>query len=169
MALFKQPYTIGELMNIDANRQERANFCVVELVKVYHQLKPEELMEKFKNFFTQNKTHVRAYYVIFKLKVTSNTGHAHTVFIRLNPDFDLNKWVYNQVAIYCDCPDFKYRSAYILNQRGSLFLTDRIKISLGASLTDTPKKGSKTSLLCKHAFASLNWLVNNYQNIMKTI
>ena len=87
----------------------------------------------------------------------------------MNPDFDLNKWEFNQVQIYCDCPDFKYRSAYLLNQRGSLFLTDRIKINLGASLTDTPKKGSKTSLLCKHAFASLQWLVMNYSNLMKTI
>ena len=76
---------------------------------------------------------------------------------------------YNLVEIYCDCADFKYRSAYILNQRGSLFLTDRIRNNLGAALTETPKKGAKTSFLCKHSYAVLTWLISNYTGIMRTI
>lgn len=169
MSIFSRPYTIGDLMNIDFGRQERASGCSVELVKVYHQIKPEALIDKFKNFFTYNRTHLKAYFLILKLKVISGTGNTHIVFIKINPDFNLNRWESNRVKIYCDCADFKYRSAYILNDRHSLFLTDRIKLSLGSSLTDKPKATAKTSLLCKHAFAAIQWLINNYANLMRTI
>lgn len=169
MQLFKKPYTIGELMNIDLGRQERAGGCVVELEKTYHQLKPESILDKFRNIFRFNKPLVKAYYVIFKLKVLSNTGNSHSVFVKINPDFNLTNWENNPVEIYCDCADFKYRSAYILNQRGSLFLTDRIRNNLGAALTETPKKGAKTSFLCKHSYAVLTWLISNYTGIMRTI
>ena len=164
----KRSYTLGQLMNIDAMRQERASYCQVELVKTYHLLDLVALPDRLRSQFGR-KTHLRGYFVVFKFKVVSNTGKAHIVYIRVNPDFDLNKWDQNQAQVYCDCEDFKYRSSWTLNDKNSLFLTDRIKNDLGASLTETPKKGSKTSLLCKHAFAAVQWLVNNYVSVMKTI
>lgn len=168
MGLFIRKYTINELLLVDSNRTEKANICSVKLVKVFHELKQETLLTKLRAFFG-NKTHVNAYYVIYKLQVMSDTGNIHNVFIKLNPDFDLNDWGNNKVQIYCDCADFKYRSAYNLNQHDSLFLTDNIKISLGAALTDTPKSKTATTRLCKHAVAALNWVVANYSALMKTI
>ena len=47
-------YTIGDLMNIDAGRQERAGSCQVKLLKTYHELKKESVLDKFRSFFTRS-------------------------------------------------------------------------------------------------------------------
>ena len=86
----------------------------------------------------------------------------------MNPDFN-NNWSENEVEVYCDCADFKFRSAYILNQNNSLFATNRTKISLGSAITERPKTKTATSLLCKHAYAVIKWLLINYKNVMKFI
>ena len=65
----------------------------------------------------------------------------------------------------CDCKDFMYRSAYELNRRHSLFLNDKTTASLGSALTIAPKRQSG-SLLCKHAYAALQWLINNYSIVL---
>lgn len=158
-------YTIADLLNADRTRLAKAAQCVVEFEKTYHELKSETLSDKIKALFG-GKNLLRAYYVIFKLKVTSDTGKVHTVFIRTNPDFNLTNYYNNKVQIYCDCDDFKYRSAYHLKTKNSLFLNDRIKIALGAAINDAPKSKTATSILCKHALAALNWLVENYTSVM---
>lgn len=167
-SLIGSQYTMGELMNIDSTRQEKAGYCSVNLVKTFHELKEESVFDKFRSALL-GKTQVKTYYVIFKLKVTSDSGKSYTVIIKTNPDFDLNKWSNNKVKIFCDCPDFKYRSAYLLNKRNSLFSNEKVKTLLGQSLSDAPKSKTKTTLLCKHSYAALQWLINNYSNIMKTI
>jgi hypothetical protein len=160
--------TIGDLMSIDASRQYKAQFCIVSLEKIYHEVKNETIPEKIKSFFL-GKSSVSSYYLIFKLKVTSDSGKPHFVYIRTSPEYDINEVLSNKVEIYCDCSDFKYRAAYVLNQKKSLFLNDRIKIELGAALTDKPKTKTTTTYLCKHAYAGIQWLVSNYSKIMKTI
>ena len=167
IGFFNRQYTIGELMNIDQGRQQRASQCIVKLTHIYHELKKENLIDRFKSLF--KKSIVNTYYVILKFEVTSSSGSSYIVLIRLNPDFDLQDWSNNKIKIYCNCPDFKYRSAYKLNQHNSLFLNDKVKIELGAALSEAPKSKSQTTLLCKHAFAALQWLVGNYSSIMKTI
>ncbi len=167
-SLIGSQYTIGELMSIDSGRQERAASCSVSLVNTYHELKKESVIDKFRAALL-GKTLINTYYVIFKFKVTSGSGKNYNVIIKTNPDFDLTNGYNNKVQIYCNCPDFKYRSAYILNRRNSLFTNDKIKTWLGNALSDAPKSSSKTSLLCKHSFAALQWLINNYSSIMRTI
>lgn len=115
------------------------------------------------------KTNVNTYYLIFKLLVMSESGKAHTVFIRTDPEYDTTRVLENKVQIYCDCPDFKFRSAYILNQKKALFLNDRIKLELGAALTDKPKTKTTTTTLCKHAYAGIQWLISNYPSLIRTI
>lgn len=163
--LFTKQYTIGELMNIDSTRQGKASACQVNMDETFHELQRENLLDKFKAFFT--KTSVPVYYVTFKFSVTSAIGHTHVVYIRTNPDFSLKNWSNNKVQIYCDCADFKYRSAYTLEKHNSLFKTSKIQSALGQALSDAPKRG--TTLLCKHSFAALSWLMNNWSGIMKTI
>lgn len=158
--------TIGELMRIDSNRVEKASGCNVSLEKVYHELKKASLLDRFKAFFRAEGL-VNAYYVIFKLNVTSSSGNTYTVLIRTNPDFDLNKWETNPCKIFCNCPDFKFRCAYLLNQRDGLLLNSQIKLELGQALTDKPKR--TPSYLCKHSYAAVSWLIRNYSTIMKTI
>lgn len=159
-------YTIGELMQIDVGRQQRAAGCKVSLIRTYRELKKESIMDRFKSFF-MSKPIVTMYYLIFKLSVVSETGNRYVVYIRTSPDFSTVNWRNNKVRVYCECADFKFKSAYILHQRHSLFLTNNILVKLGAALKDPPKKVNPT-LLCKHAFAAVNWLVKNYQSLMKT-
>lgn len=159
-------YTIGELMNIDAKRQLKAKRCRVKLIKTYHHLKRESILDRFRALF-RSRT-INKLYLIFKFEVRSDTGNKHTIYIQTNPDFSLQNWAGNKVKIYCDCADFKYRSAYILAQRNSLFLTGALQSKLGGAENEAPKRIAPT-LLCKHAFASLNWLMNNYQKVMGTV
>lgn len=167
-SLFGRQYTIGELMNIDSGRIGRAGSCAASLQKVYHLVKPEGVLAKFKSFFS-NSPSIKVYHIVLKFKVNSEKGHDHVVFIELYPDFSLSNWQNNRVKIYCDCSDFKYRSAYILSHRNSLFLTQRSSIELGPAVNNAPKKGAKTTTLCKHSYAALTWLMNNYSTLMKTV
>lgn len=159
-------YTIGELMAIDSVRQQKAQNCAVFLEKTYHELKKKTVLDKFKS--TIGREVINQYFVIFEFRVKSDTGHEYKVYIKVNPDFDLSNWNSNTCSIYCSCPDFKYRSAYLLKQRKSLFLNDSLKIELGQAAEEAPKKVS-TTLLCKHAYAALHWLSQNYSSVMKTI
>lgn len=166
--LFGRQYTIGELMRIDKGRQIRAASCSVSLSKIYHLVKPEGVLSKFKAIFSKSPS-IKVYYVILKFLVNSGNGKNHVVFIELDPDFSLNKWDENRVKIYCDCSDFKYRSAYILSHRNSLFLTQRASMELGPAVSNAPKSKTSTTTLCKHSFAALNWLMNNYSTLMRSI
>lgn len=168
MALFSRQYTVGDLMNIDSGRQLRASGCVVRLEKIFHEVKEESILDKFKARFF-GRSVAKRYYVILKFIVTSEKGSTHTVYIRLSPDFNLSNWKTNRVRIYCDCADFKYRSAYLLGQHDSLFLTGKLKMDLGPAIENAPKEKHATTLLCKHAYAAINYLVLNYSSIMKTI
>lgn len=161
-------YSIGELMNIDQNRQSRSQGCSVKLVKTYHELKDESILDKFRSHFL-GRSVVKSYYVVFKLEVISDTGNKHIVFIRTEPDFDISKYTDNKVKVYCDCSDFKYRSSYVLNKRNSLFLTDKLSSTLGPAITQPPRANHTTTFLCKHAFAAITWLTDNYQSIMSNI
>lgn len=163
--LFGKPYTIGELMSIDQARQGKALQSSVSLVDTFFTVKEESLAAKIRSFFTGNT--VKKLYITLKLKVVSDTGNPHYVFIQLDPDYSTRMWQGNCVRIYCDCNDFKFRCAYSLSRRDSLFDNQHVRIALGQAMTDAPKRGSGT--LCKHGFAALNWLMSNYTNVMSTL
>ena len=158
-------YTLGSLMTVDKNRQSKADLCTVELLKTYHEITqepvPDKLKSKLGNIINRHR-------IVLSFKVTSDTKKEHLVFVRLNPDFN-NNWSGNEVEIYCDCFDFKFRSAYLLNQEKSLFLTNRTKLALGSAVTEKPKTKTATSLLCKHAYAVVKWLSSNYASVMKFV
>lgn len=166
-SIFGKRYTIGELMNIDQGRQGRANNCSVSLVDTFFTLKEEGITAKFAQLFSGNT--LKVCYLTLKLKVLSDTGNPHFVFIQLEPDFSRTDWANNQVRVYCDCADFKFRSAYILDKRDSLFVNDWVKLGLGQALTDKPNGKKGVTTLCKHSFAALQWLMSNYQNLMNTL
>lgn len=161
--------TLGDLMNVtDQNKVMKAGLCNVELENIYHDIEQVSLIDKIKNFFLGRNT-VNIYHITFKFKVVSDTKDTHTVFIRIKPDYNLNNWTNNPAQVYCDCESFKYQSAYLLNQYNSLFLNDKTRIALGPAITQAPKNMARTSTLCKHSLAAVNFLVNNYANIMKTV
>ena len=167
--LLTKSYTISELMAIDQARQERAGSCQVNLVETYHEIQKESILDKFKRMFFRDKNTMNIHYVIFKFKVTSDTGNIHTVIVRTHPDYAGTEGLNNRVQIYCTCRDFQFRSAWVLNQHKSLFRSDATEAKLGRAITEAPKANHTKSLLCKHAFAVLSYLSNNYSYIMQTL
>ena len=162
-----KPYTLGELMKVDQGRQDRAAKCAVRLDNTFYTLKEETPLSKFKNLFTKNT--LKVFYITLKLAVTSDTGNTHYVYIQIDPDFSLTNWAENRVKIYCDCADFMYRSAYLLDKRDSLFKNEWIRGTLGQAMTEEPKGKRGVTLLCKHSFAAFQWLMANYKQIMSTL
>ena len=167
--LLTRSYSISDLMSIDSGRQERASSCNVRLVDTYHEIQKESILEKFKRMFFRDKSIMNVHYVIFKFKVVSGSGNEHTVIIRTHPDYAGTEGLNNKVQIFCTCKDFQFRSAYVLNQHKSLFRSDATEARLGRAMTEAPKAKSSTSLLCKHAFAALSYLNNNYNYIMQSL
>src|SRR5574344_922722 len=163
--LFGGRFTIGELMTTDAQRQARASGCSVSLVNSYLTIKEEGVKDKFRKFL--GKDTIKVCYVTLKLSVKSDTGNVHYIFVQLDPDFSIKNPNDNKVRIYCDCKDFQYRSAYILNKRDSLFTNPTTEKVLGKALTESPKRS--TNPLCKHSIAALNWVLTNYSQIMQNI
>ena len=158
--------TIKEIMQIDATRSGKASGCVVNLLGIYHDVKKETIPEKFKAQ-VGGSTSINVYYIILKFSVKSaDSGKEHIVYVRLCPDFNLSRIDQSEVEVYCDCQDFMYRSAYELNKAGSAFVTPKIQVRLGQSLSDAPKAEYKTSKLCKHSYAALQWLLSNYSSVM---
>lgn len=158
--------TIGELMNIDEVRQEKGLGCSVKLEKTYFEVKRESILDKFRKFFL-GKPSLPICYVIFKLRVTSENGHHHTVIIRTDPDFDMTHYTSNRIQVYCTCPDFMYRSAWSLNRKKALFLNDRVRLELAEAISNAPKAKTRLSICCKHVFAGINWVINNYSYLMR--
>lgn len=160
--------TIGELMNVDEVRASKGYGCGVQLEKTFFEIKREGILDKFKSFFL-GKPSLPICYVIFKFKVTSETGHTHTVIIRTDPDFDMRNMYTNRIQVYCDCPDFMYRSAWSLNRKKALFLNDRVRLELAEAISNAPKAKTRLSICCKHTFAAINWVINNYSYLMRGI
>ena len=166
---FTKTWNLGDLINIDTGRQSRASSCSVVLTNTFHEITTESMLEKFKKFFLRNKEQMKVYYVIFKFTVYSDTGNSYTVYIRTNPDYNMTEYMNNRIEVYCSCPDFMYRSAFILNNHKALFRSNSTDSSLGTSIIDPPKAKTKTTTLCKHSYAAVMYLVNNYSSIMQTL
>ena len=165
--LFTKRWTLSDLMNIDSSRQQKSSGCSTILQETYIEIKSESIIDKFKRFFTRNKSVMNVMFVIFKFNVTSETGHSYNVY-RTQYDPWSNLFMKNVAQVYCSCADFKFKSAWELNQHASLFRSDRIETELGLAITNSPKKKSSTTL-CKHSYAAVMYLINNYYTLMRNV
>lgn len=166
--LFTKRWTLSDLMNIDASRQQKSSGCSVFHQDTYVEIIHESIIDKFKKFFTRNKSIMNVMYVIFKFSVVSETGHSYEILIRTQYDPFSSLFMKNLVQIYCGCADFKFKSAWELNQHASLFRSDRTDLELGPAITNAPKKKSGVTL-CKHSYAAIMYLINNYNLLMKNV
>lgn len=166
--LFNKKWTISDLMNIDQARQEKSSGCIVSLKDLYVEIKSESILDKFKKFFLRNKATLNVLYVIFSFDVTSERGSRYNILIKTQYDPEGRLYTSNTAKIYCDCADFKFKSAWALEQHASLLKTDRTELELGPAITNAPKAKRKT-ILCKHSYAALMYLINNYTYLMRNV
>ena len=161
--------TLSDIQGMsEQTRQEKAQACSVNLVQTYHTLVDKPIDDRFKSMFSGKNT-LLTYLLTFKFEVKSaESKKIHKVFIQVNPDFDIKYWEGNKCRIACDCEDFKYHAVFYLKQYDSLFLTDKLKVTYAQSLNKAPASTAST-ISCKHCIAALDYLINNYQGIMKTL
>lgn len=165
--LLNKRKTLSDLSSmVDGKRQQGAAGCSVSLESTTYEIKRETVLDKFKQFFTRTKSMMNTLYVTFKFNVMSNTGGNHIVMVRMLYDPDGYLGGSNIIQIYCDCHDFTFRSAYALNQSGSLFRSQDTDLKLGVALGTAPKAGKTTGGVCKHCSAVLQYLMSNYQYLM---
>lgn len=174
MALFnlfsQSPLTLRDLVNVDSGRVERSQLLSVNLDKVYYRVKKESLWDKIRSLFKRNNTSINMYYVILKFSVFSPSGNTYNVIIEFQPNPNLNNLFNNRVRVYCDCPSFKFQSAYLLNKKGSLFRSSKTDVKLGQAITDAPDpRRTKTSTICKHTLACIRWISDNINYVMKLV
>ena len=68
----------------------------------------------------------------------------------------------------CDCSDFIYRSVYLLNEQGSLYLNKSLNGLYSEALKKEPKN-KESLVICKHALAAVRYLIDNYRTIMNKV
>ena len=167
--LFMLKYSIRDLMDIDKNRVSKSSELSVKLTDIYHEVKQESILDRFKRFFFRNKDVLNVYYVIFRFEVSSPSGNTYVVLVRTYPDFNIKNYLDNKVEVYCQCSDFQFRCSYNLNRHKNLYRSTQTDSILGQALTQAPKPGYKTSMSCKHVYAVLSYLSSNYINIMRNL
>lgn len=161
-------WTLSDVTKIDQGRQQKSSGCSVYLEESHFDIQRERILDKFKRFFTRNKSVMNVLYVIFKFTVISETGHNYKLLLRTQYDPGGVLGMGNTVQIYCPCPDFKFKSAWTLEQHGALFRNSRIDLELGPATTNAPKKTPQTTL-CKHAYSAVMYLAGNYTNLMRNV
>lgn len=152
MRWFKKKLTIKDLLDIDPGRINRSKNLKVKLVEEFNIVKEENWIGKAIRFLMGKS--VLYFYRVFKYEVNSDSGNKYVVLIRVSPSFDVNKFLSNEVQVFCTCPDFKYRGAYELNKVGSLYLNNATQTHLGEALKIAPTK-VVTTPLCKHLYACI--------------
>lgn len=166
--------TLNDLINIDPGRLDRSNYLLPQFDKVYHVVKKETLWERVRRFFLRKDNYtINMYYLVFAYNVSSPNGAVHRVFIEIQPNSNRSSFFDNVAKVYCDCADFKYRFAWLLNKRGNLFKNKRIELELGIALQQEPTEKTKLrssgSHICKHCYAAVNHLASNYDQIVANI
>ena len=109
-------WSIQDLLVTESKRAQKAGSCKVEFVGKQYELKPETLSDKLRSLL--RRPQVNTYYVVFKFKVTSDTGHTHNVIIRTLPKSDTS----GPVQVWCDCKDFMYPALQDLLSNFSYYL-----------------------------------------------
>lgn len=168
MALFDTKWTLQDIYSADQSRQMKASSCVASLEKVDREIVRKPIYDKWKSLFFRNKSTMNTLMVTFTINVSSDSGHAHKVIIKTQYDPSNLLYTRNEIQVYCDCADFKYSSAYILEHHGALYRSDLTDIKLGPSITTAPKR-TRSTVLCKHAYAALGWFMSNYQYLMSHV
>lgn len=166
--IFNKRWTLSDLMNVDVSRQQKSSGCSVYLQETFVEIVSENIIDKFKKFFIRNKSMMNVMYVVFKFSVISETGHSYNVYIRTQYDPYSMLFMKNPAQVYCGCADFKFKSAWKLNQHSSLFRSDRTDLELGPAISNAPKKNYGVTL-CKHSYAAVMYLINNYTHLMKYV
>jgi len=170
MALFNynRSLTLADLMKINSERVARSSDIKITKVSEYLVSKKPSflgsLFKKFRDLFSK-----KPYEVLYKVLryevVNTKNSDKHVCIIKVPMHVDRQKLLKQKVEVYCDCADFMYRCAWVLNDHDNLFLNSSTKKNLGMAINTKPTKVS-TSVACKHLYRCIEDLIDNYQDYL---
>lgn len=170
ISFFNKSWTIGEIYKTSQERQFKSNACSVTFLGVSRSIEKVPIVDRWKSLFFRNKAMMNMLFLVFDFNVMSNeSGKSYPVKIKVLYDPYGNLVLDGKIQIYCGCPDFKFGSAYELNNHNSLFRSDKTDIELGPAITTSPKKRKNSGILCKHSYAALSYFIGNYQKLMSNV
>jgi len=166
---FTKPLTLEDLKDIDSGRIQRSKDLRIKKVDQYLVTdKPDTLLgtiyRKFLEVIAKKPFEVLSKVLKYEIVNTKN-NNSHIVIIKVPMHVDEKKLMKQKVKIYCDCSDFMYRCAWVLNNHNNLFLNSRIKDALGIAISTQPMK-VKPTVACKHAYAAIEDLIKNYRQYL---
>ena len=165
----KKTWTISDIYNTTQERQFKSAGCTVNYLGVSRSVKSTSILDKWKSLFFRNKSLMKEIEVIFSFQVISNeSGKTYPVKIQLLYDPFGNLIEAGKIKVYCGCPDFKFGCAYVLNNHEALFKSEKTDIDLGPAITTAPKR-KRDGILCKHSYAALRYLIQNYNQLMSYV
>jgi len=170
MALFNytKSLTLADLMEINSERVIRSKEIKITKVEQFLVTKKPSflgsLFKKLKELF-EKKPYEVLYKVLRYEVINTLNGDKHVCIIKVPMHVDRQKLMSQKVEVYCDCADFMYRCAWVLNDHNNLFLNDATKKKLGIAISTKPMK-VKTSVACKHLYKCIEDLVDNYQDYL---
>lgn len=91
--------------------------------------------------------------VVIMAFVTRVSGHQYQTLIEAVADPDPDKPL--KIKVFCSCPDFKYRAAYGLEQRGALYRSTATDAKLGIAITTPPEVVTPAPTVCKHCLSAI--------------
>jgi hypothetical protein len=159
--IFNKQLTMKDIVDIYESRAGKSKNLKVKLIQTFNVVKSEILSTETDNSLKKNVGLI--FYKIFKYKVASDSGKRYTVFIKTSPSFSLKSLLSSGVQVFCQCPDFMYRSAYELSKNGNLFLNKATALHLSNALKVVPTKITTTNI-CKHVYATLIYFKDNLKN-----
>lgn len=170
IGFFGKNWRIGDIYNTSQERQFKSNACSVSLKGISRTIEKVPVADGWKSLFFRNKSTMNILWVVFDFQVASNeSGKSYPVKVRVQYDPYGNMMMDGRIQVYCGCPDFKFGSAYELNNHGALYRSESTDIELGPSITTAPKKKRNGGVLCKHSYAALSYFLGNYQKLMKDV
>lgn len=110
-------------------------------------------------------------YIVLHFSIKGSTGKVYNIKIKFPYRRNMDKEnLFNIPArVYCECADFKYRSAYVLNRIGNIYTNPKIENNLGIALTKAPKVTNPEQLefVCKHTIKVVSRLNTNIRDYLK--
>lgn len=164
--IWNKTLTTRDLLNISQARKDRAkDLKSVKFIARYVTIvnRPttgflRKIISLFKNPVTMS--------LVYKFEVRSNSGKTYKILIDAPNDLSMESFLKAKLKVFCECADFKYRSAYGLNKTNNLYLNKATKDHLGIAITDEPTKITPTPS-CKHIYATVNYFYANFNSINK--
>jgi hypothetical protein len=98
----------------------------------------------------------------------STTGMRHKGYIRFLPDKRAKYEMGNKVQVWCSCPDFRFRSSFVLSQMGA----SHTPTGIGSDAINAPPRQTNPlglPFLCKHSSACVGYMSASKKDLTRVL